>query len=401
MSDWTDSIEWNSRAAALADELVGAGKLRSPEWIAAVRAIPRHALVPIFYEQDSGTGDWRARDATDPQWHERVYSNRGLFTKIGQGSGSWGTAVVGLSSTSTPGLMTRMLEALDICDGHDVLEIGTGTGYNAALLSHRLGEQHVFSVDIDHDLIDLARGRLAALGYRPTLIATDGARGLPEHGPYDRLIATCSVPAIPWAWLEQTRIGGLILADLKLSVHAGNLVLLRRHADRAEGRFDRTWAGFMALRPRNTGPDTPAYPGERVSRDRDQAVQRISDLDQLRPWENLVAWFLAQLSVPTELGYGHALDEDTGRPADVFLTGSDGSWCEVSQHTDNGARRVWEAGPTSLWRAVEDAYQMWRELGQPGWDRFGLTVTTEHQWIWLDSPGSDHTWPLRQVPPYS
>lgn len=159
--------DWTTDASELADELVAAGKLRSPEWVAALRAVPRHALVPVFYEQDPATGDWLIRDATDPSWHERIYRNQGLFTKIGEATGSWGTGVVGLSSTSTPGLMPRMLEALDIADGHRVLEIGTGTGYNAALLTHRLGEANVFSVDVEPELIDLARERLAAIGLPP------------------------------------------------------------------------------------------------------------------------------------------------------------------------------------------------------------------------------------------
>lgn len=383
MNDWTD------RAATLADELIAAGKLHSPEWIAAVRAIPRHALVPVFYEQDPTTGEWLPRDATDPTWHERMYSNSAMFTKIGQATGSWGSGVVGLSSTSTPGLMTRMLETLDVHDGHDVLEIGTGTGYNAALLAHRLGGAHVFSVDVDHDLVDLARDRLDAIGYRPTLVAADGVWGLPEHMPYDRIIATCSVPVIPRSWLEQTRIGGLILADLKLSVHAGNLVRLTRYTDRAEGRFDRNWAGFMALRT-GTGADV----GDWAPRERHEAVQRPTDLEALRPWDNLVAWFLAQLSVPTDIGYGHTLDEQTGCPANVLLSSADGSWCEVSERADNDTRQVREAGPTPLWRAVEDAHTLWHKRGQPGWDRFGLTVTPEQQWVWLDSPDSDHTWNL-------
>jgi methyltransferase of ATP-grasp peptide maturase system len=387
VNDWTD------HAARLAEELVAAGKLHSPEWIAAVRAIPRHTLVPVFYEQDPGTGEWLTRDVTDPAWQERIYANRGLFTKIGEDTGSWGTAVVGLSSTSTPGLMTRMLETLDIHEGHDMLEIGTGTGYNAALLAHRLGAEHVFSVDIDRELVDLARDRLGRIGYRPTLMVADGANGLPEHAPYDRIIATCSVPAIPRAWLDQTRIGGLILADLKLSVHAGNLVLLTRLADRAEGYFDRTWAGFMALRPntpshRDTDRHWPAG-----ARDRVEATPRTTDLDQLHPWDNLVAWFLAQLTVPDEISYGHT----TNSSRDVFLTSADGSWCEVSDHTDNRTRQVWETGPTPLWRAIENANQLWHELGQPGWDRFGLTATIEQQWVWLDSPNGDHTWPLTSL----
>jgi methyltransferase of ATP-grasp peptide maturase system len=381
VNDWTD------RAATLANELIAAGKLHSPQWIAVVRAIPRHALVPVFYEQDPATGDWLARDATDPAWADRIYSNRALFTKIGEATGSWGSGVVGLSSTSTPGLMTRMLEALDVHDGHDVLEIGTGTGYNAALLAHRLGDTHVFSVDVDGELVDLARHHLDTIGHRPIVVAADGARGLPEHAPYDRIIATCSVPAIPRAWVDQTRVGGLILADLKLSVHAGNLVLLERGVDRTEGRFDRNWAGFMALR---TAPPV----GQRAACEQHEAVVRTTDLDALRPWENLVAWFLAQLSVPTEIGYGHSLDEQTGLPTDVLLTGADGSWCEVSERAAAGGRQVREAGPTPLWRAVENAHSYWHELGRPGWERFGLTVTPGRQWVWLDSPDGDHTWPL-------
>ncbi|MGH3901389.1 MAG: methyltransferase domain-containing protein [Pseudonocardiaceae bacterium] len=110
-----------------------------------------------------------------------------------------------LSTSSMPGLMTRMLETLDVHDGDRVLEIGTGTGYDAALLCHRLGDTHVFSVDIEPDLITLARQRLARLGYHPTLIATDGAASLIEHAPFDRIIATCSVPTVPWQWVTQTR----------------------------------------------------------------------------------------------------------------------------------------------------------------------------------------------------
>lgn len=349
----------------------------------------------VFLEVNpGGQYGWLTRDASDPTWRDKIYSNRALFTKTGQATGSWGTAVVGLSSTSKPGLMTRMLEALDVHDGHDVLEIGTGTGYNAALLAHRLGDTHVFSVDVDHDLVESARQRLDAIGYRPILVVADGAQGLHEHAPFDRIIATCSVPAIPQAWLDQTRVGGLILADLKPSVHAGNLVLLQRHRDRAEGRFDRSWAGFMALRSEDTWPATPTDAGEPVVRDRHDAVVRTSDLDTLRPWDNLVAWFLAQLSVPSEIGYGHTLDEQTDRPADVFLTTSEGSWCEISERAGNDTRQVHESGPTPLWRAVENAHSLWHELGQPGWDRFGLTVTPEHQWVWLDSPDSDHTWAL-------
>ncbi len=106
-----------------------------------------------------------------------------------------------------------MLEALDISLGMSVLEIGTGTGYNAALLCHRLGSACVTSVDIDPALVDAARERLAALGYTPRLAARDGSAGYPPGAPYDRVIATVGVHVIPAAWIGQTREGGRILAN--------------------------------------------------------------------------------------------------------------------------------------------------------------------------------------------
>ena len=189
--------DWTGRAATLCDELVTAGKLTSPEWQAAVLAVPRHEFVPEFYERGTEPmrpGAWELVSASSPEtrerWWDRVWTNVSLVTQLGE-VGRWGTQVVtGPSSSSAPSLMTRMLETLDIRDGHRVLEIGTGTGYNAALMSHRLGDQNVFSVDVDAGLVDSARDRLVALGYRPTLAAVDGVAGLPAHAPYDRIIAT-------------------------------------------------------------------------------------------------------------------------------------------------------------------------------------------------------------------
>ncbi|MBA3575714.1 MAG: methyltransferase domain-containing protein, partial [Pseudonocardiales bacterium] len=168
---------WRELAAALADELVRLDKLRSPEWIAAVRAVPRHELVPVHYRYDEATGSWTRYPTSDDL--PLVYSNTALFVLPG-----------GHSSTSMPGLMTRMLESLDLHDGQGVLEIGTGTGYNAGLLAHRLGDRHVTSVDIETDLVDLARRRLAQIGYAPTLVAADGVTGHEASAPYHRIIVT-------------------------------------------------------------------------------------------------------------------------------------------------------------------------------------------------------------------
>lgn len=141
-----------------------------------------------------------------------------------------------------------MLETLDVRDGERILEIGTGTGYNAALLAHRLGDDNVFSLDIDSELVDTARQRLARIGRHPHLAAGDGAEGWPPHAPYHRILCTCAVRCIPAAWYDQLTPGGQLLVDFK--PHGGNLVLLHKKADRLEGQFTTYYGAFMVMRQR-------------------------------------------------------------------------------------------------------------------------------------------------------
>jgi protein-L-isoaspartate O-methyltransferase len=290
-----------------------------------------------------------------------------------------------------PGLMTRMLETLDVRDGNRVLEIGTGTGYNAGLLSHRLGDTNVFSVDIEPDLITLARQRLAQLGYHPTLVATDGAEGLLGHAPFDRIIATCAVPAVPWAWVTQTRPGGVILTDLKPARGAGSLVRLTRYPDRAEGRFDPTSAAFMMLRHHPAGQ---APTRSRPRKQRNIKPQRCTTtLDPRTPWTSLIVWFLASFDLGTDISLGYCRFQE-GKPTATSITTGDGSWAEVTLADDHGVHQVHEGGPRPVWHIIEDTHALWNKLGQPSWDRFGLTVTKHHQQVWLDTPTSSHTWSL-------
>lgn len=312
-----------------------------------------------------------------------MYSNVALFTQI-DGSNTLG------SSSSQPSVMARMLELLDVHGGHRVLEIGTGTGYNAALLAHRLGDSNVFSIDIDAGLVDGARDRLASIDYEPTLVAADGEHGLAEYAPYDRIIATCSVRRIPLAWLDQLADDGLILVDLKLNISAGNLVLLRKTGHRrAAGRFDSGYAAFMAMRH-----DTTNAIAKRPPAAEEEARSRLTNVTPV-PWEKSVLWFLAQFGMPPGLTYGFRLDPDTHEPTAATFSAPDGSWARVDLvERDGGGRRVVVAGPTDLWRAVEDAHTTWRELDRPAWTRFGLTVDSEAQHVWIDEPGMRHSWPL-------
>ncbi|MFJ8943352.1 methyltransferase domain-containing protein [Streptomyces sp. NPDC102395] len=211
-----------------------------PGWIEAFAAVPRHLFVPYYYVSGPRGYERRWAGSPDPRSRERwlrgAYEDVPLATRVRDGEL--------LSSSSQPSLMALMLAALRVGEGDRVLEIGAGTGYNAALLSYRLGEENVTTVDLDPEITESARRHLAEAGHHPAVVTGDGARGVPERAPFDRIIATCTLTTIPRAWTAQCRPGGLVLAPL-----ATGLVALTVHdAAHAEGRFLHTPAYFVPLR---------------------------------------------------------------------------------------------------------------------------------------------------------
>jgi|GEM_PF-345026 len=369
----TDEVatSWQPRADALAAAVAAALPSVDLAWLAAVAAVPRHVLVPRFHEQRRGA--WISVDRDDPGWLDAVYRDAPLVTALMPGPNGRQEVV---SSSTKPALMVRMLDALAITEEHRVLEIGTGTGLNAGWLCHRLGSHAVSSVDIGAELVDLARARLATLGYRPDLAALDGRRGRPGHGRFDRIIATCSVPEVPRDWHQQLADDGRLLVDYKIGLHAGSLVLLHRRGDRLEGRFLPKWAGFMPVRDADTAPARSSHPPGPARRESHTRV----DPD---PWAALVPWFLAQLADPPITGFGRC-----GPDLEITrISAADGSWAEIDPADSNGDRPVREGGPRRVWAAFEVAHQQWVAWGRPGWERLGLTVTAagEHL-LWLDTP---------------
>jgi len=372
------STDWTVLVGRLADELVAKGKLTTSRWQAAFRATPRHVFVPEYFVQDDA-GSWRRVVVVDATL-VGVYRNVGLFTDV-DADGR------GVSSSSEPGLMTRMLELLDVRDGHRVLEIGTGTGYNTALLCAGLGDRQVSSIDVDYT--DAARRRLASLGYRPTLRAGDGVDGIRDRAPFDRIVATVAVPYVPGAWLDQLADDGAILVDVKLNPVAGNLVLLRKRGDIAEGRFDAGQAWFMEMRH-------PGRPSVRPEASVAGVPVRDTTTLPAVAWKQPVPWFLACLAIGQPVDIGYRLDDDR-RLVAARVTASDGSWAEVDT-VGAATRAVAQAGPIRLWDAVELAFQTWADNGNPTWNRLGLTVGADGQRVWLDSPDGLTLGHLRAMP---
>jgi protein-L-isoaspartate(D-aspartate) O-methyltransferase len=130
-----------------------------------------------------------------------------------------GTTEQTMSTISNPNAVAVMLEPLELQAGHRVLEIGAGSGYNAALIAQIVGESgHVTTVDIENFIVQAARVNLAATGFeRVEVILGDGGLGYAPRAPFDRITATVGAWEIPLEWFDQLAPNGRIAAPLHLS----------------------------------------------------------------------------------------------------------------------------------------------------------------------------------------
>ncbi|GAA4240060.1 methyltransferase domain-containing protein [Actinomadura meridiana] len=390
----TTATEAAAHMASLANDLVLRGRITDERWREVFASTPRHVFTPEFYRRTDGPDGtvWRTVTAADTGWLDAVYADVTHVTALDPATvrpaPGGGVTGVPTSSSTLPSVMAIVLGHLGLDDGDTVLEIGTGTGYTTALLCERLGDAQVTSVDIDPGLVENARRRLTDAGYAPELAATDGVTGYPARAPYNRIMATCSVPAIPDAWIRQTRPGGLILADVRGGVGGALAALTVTGDGAAEGRFPADGAYFMPLRHDTVGyRDRPAPPPAPYDAD---TVDGRTSLDPML-LHDFAFGFVAQLHLPG-VDIGH--DTDDGAPATI-LTGTDGSTARIT--TDGAEWRVHQHGSRHLWSTVETAHAWWTGAGRPDWSRFGMTVTPTQQTIWLDTPAGP-AWPLPPTP---
>lgn len=201
----TDSGKAERLRDAMTGQLVADGWVSSPNVEEAFRAVPRHLFVP------------------DDTPLEKAYNaRRAVYTKQ-DGNGA------NISSVSAPWLQARMIAQAGIEPGMRVLEIGSG-GYNAALLAEVTGEKGlVVTVDIDPEITGYASAYLEAAGYggRVTVITADGENGVPEHAPFDAIVATAGAWDIPPAWREQLADGGTLVLPLRMNTITRSLAFRR------------------------------------------------------------------------------------------------------------------------------------------------------------------------------
>ena len=365
------------------------------DWQELIAEVPRDPFIPgtIWVDVDtdhSQSGFVALSKQDDPQrWRELVGANEPVITQVDEGLTAVGdTGWSPSSSCSKPSIVADMLDALDVHPGHSVLEIGTGTGWNAALLCQRVGQRgRVVSIEVDPLIAQAARTALTRAGYSPLVITGDGADGYPDGATYDRVLATAAVREIvPRAWLAQTRPGGLIVTPWGTDYCNGVMLTLHVAADgTVTGRFggDLAFMRLRAQRRRFYEPDEADIAHAEVT------TTEVHGWDFFRMINSNQAAFAIGLRVPrcaltvelNKFGKDHnvlELDDITTK-----------SWARLDANlTSPGKLVVHQLGPRRLWDEAEAAYDWWYEHGKPGLARFGMTATADTQSVWLDEPST-------------
>jgi protein-L-isoaspartate(D-aspartate) O-methyltransferase len=187
--------ELQARKERMVTEHLLARDIRNAAVVKAMREVPREAFLP-------------------PELERFAYEDGPLPIEEGQ-------------TISQPYIVAYMIEALELTGRERVLEIGTGSGYAAAVLS--LCAAEVFSVERIAALADTARGRLQELGYRNVAVHLgDGTLGWKDHAPYDAIVVTAGAPEVPAGLREQLATGGRLVIPVGPTPHLQELVRVRR-----------------------------------------------------------------------------------------------------------------------------------------------------------------------------
>lgn len=351
-------MNWPHHAAALA----GAATHRHSRWLPAVAATPRHLFIPRWWGR--GSDGWELLDGpADPdRWMESAYRDTSLVTRVGplhadQATPSDRPHGRPTSSATLPSLVVRMFQHARMDDGDYLLDVGTGSGYGAAVAARRLSGEQVTSVDVDPYLVEAARSRLAEAGVGPTVEAVDATGDLPfAASTFDRIVATVAVRAVPASWLTVLRPGGRLVTTL-----AGTSLLItaERNGDgSASGRVEWDRAGFMHAR---AGDDYPPGVGDLLAK----AAEQDGDEVALGPYpivDVANAWDLDSMLSLKAPGIEHSYEDD-GEQRVALMAHEDGSWARATAVGDDRPT-VHQGGPRRLWDLLDECRSYWLTQGE-------------------------------------
>jgi methyltransferase of FxLD system len=352
----------------LVDELERTGALSSTAARAAFLAVPRELFVPELAEAEGLAA---------------VYQNAVVVTKR-DGRG------VPLSSSSEPQVMAAMLEHLELSEGMRILEIGAGSGYNAALLKTLVGQAgRVTTIDIDPELARKARMALRAGGFEARVVCADGSLGYPDEAPFDRIVVTASSARVPVAWRDQLAEGGLLELPLRMTASGVQAIATFRRVGSRLVSVAVVPGRFMPLRGDELGEEQPptltVYHQLRGRKKLTQTqlfgdvLTRLSDEERLRlqllsdprvtsAGSRSATWSLGlylSLEIPADLLVQRFADLSVGLVGHEGrgLALVEGRWHEGQRTSE---QRVLAYGDDDAERRLHQLLEVWRSRGCPG-----------------------------------
>ena len=367
-----DVAPWNDRLVATLKEK---GAIRSALVEAAFRRVQRHRLLEHYFQWQEPGWVQRTYDPAQPSTEvlDFIYADQPIVTRTSvykedtdfklaaqlfgvapeetESEGEQPAFQAPSSSTSQPGLVAAMLEHLALEPGLNVLEIGAGTGYHAALIAEMVGEAgQVVAIDIQADVIEQTGRLLANSGYgRIKLLAGDGFAGASADAPYDRIVATVGCPDLSPAWAAQLKPSGFMLIPLAFGGwHPLTKIWLEQ--GRLKGRMVGD-AGFMEIQGELAmkAPWPFAYAVH-------FPFQGFQELAAFEPLETkLLRHFYDFMAMRDARAFW------TYQPTYYGLFDKTRGVAMVQDETGTGLLR----GDPALYAALQELYAEWQALGRP------------------------------------
>lgn len=352
---------------SLVTALKNAGLLDDPRLEQAFRAVPRHLFLPNLPP-------------------EQVYADEAVAIKHGVDG-------VIVSSSSQPSMMAIMLNQLRLTEGDNVLEIGTGSGYNAAIMQHIVGDGgKITSIEIDKEIASKAEDNLARAGRRVVnVVHGDGAAGYAPRAAYDRIIATVGVWDVPKMWERQLKPDGILVVPIWWDAYQ----LSASFTFEGDGTMisrKNLLCGFIDLRGGAASPPLRMRVGTTALRlDSSEAVRLdsaaihslLSDdaskgqlsipVTYREHWTSFIPHLI--MNTPADFIFARYQTMDEQKPYGIEGSGfallTQGSACFIPVE---GEGMAYCYGGADSFLAIEDALNAWEQDGRPSRDRLRLRL---------------------------
>jgi protein-L-isoaspartate(D-aspartate) O-methyltransferase len=379
-----DSESAESLRQALVKTLKEKGELTDPRVEAAFLSVPRDLFLPDL-----------------PL--DKAYADEALPIKCDSHG-------VVLSSSSQPSMMALMLRQLRLRLGDNVLEIGAGTGYNAAVMQHLVGDSgHVTAIELDNELARLASDHLqrASMG-DVQVVHADGAMGYAPRASYDRIIATVGIWDVPEAWVKQLKPNGILVAPIWLEAFQVSAAFTMQ-ADGTLFSPVNLPCGFIHLRGVAAGPPVYMRIGSTALTLASNAVEELDSaalqtllsadhetslvniaLKSSEYWHGLLPFLV--LNIPQGFIFAvYGVDEGQqafGLSGHGFALIGPGSACFVPYQ---GQGETHSFGSADAFMALQDCIEAWDEQGRPGSKTLRLRLIPHDRTVPAASEGKLYT----------